>query len=395
MKCYEIGSQLLQCDEAQPKCTYCEKRDLSCIYPIRQDRSKLPTPPTSVNSAGPSRDVSPFEKDEAMELAKTVKLIMPPWTPPPSLVTSSGGLSLTDMRLLHHWSTITCDSLAIGDAAGTTLRMVVPQLAFENDFLLNAILGIASLDLGRLKPDSQEIQKQSAIYQGRAVCDFRNALTRLEPGTRKYEAALVMSVLLVVLYSPNPIVEEDELIIVKWLIFYRGLSVVIKMSSTPDIILAGSVGPFFRRQITDLKIGPVVPKILVSMLQEVEIMDPDFLVLEHYCKVLDALGILYASLKQDGLGPELYIRVVSWCSFIGPEFTDCATQRRPRALILMAHFLVFVKVVKGLWWLESIPDRDLGKILKMLGPQWAPYLEVPLQASMTTDKDKIAALLLR
>ena len=227
------------------------------------------------------------------------------------------------------------------------------------------------------------------------MCDFRNALTRLEPGTRKYEAALVMSVLLVVLYSPNPIVEEDELIIVKWLIFYRGLSVVIKMSSTPDIILAGSVGPFFRRQITDLKIGPVVPKILVSMLQEVEIMDPDFLVLEHYCKVLDALGILYASLKQDGLGPELYIRVVSWCSFIGPEFTDCATQRRPRALILMAHFLVFVKVVKGLWWLESIPDRDLGKILKMLGPQWAPYLEVPLQASMTTDKDKIAALLLR
>jgi hypothetical protein len=391
----EIDLQLFQCDEAQPTCSFCEKRNLKCIYPIRQERSKLPTPPTSINSAGPSRDVSSFEKDEVTELAMATELIIPPWIPPPTLLTSSGGLSLTDMRLLHHWSTITCDSLAIGDAASTTLQMVVPQLAFEHGFLLNAILGIASLDMGRLKPDSQEIQKQSAIYRGRAVCGFRNALTQIEPGTRKYEAALVMSILLVVLYSPNPIIEEDELIIMKWLIFYRGLSVVINMTSMPKIIMAGSVGPFFRRQITDLKIGPVVPKILVNMLQEVDTMDPDFLMLEHYCKVLDALGILYASLKQDGLGPELYIRVVSWCSYVGQEFTDCAMQRRPRALILMAHFLVFIKVVKGLWWLAGIPDRDLGKILKMLGPRWAPYLEVPLKAWMTTDKDEIAALLLR
>jgi hypothetical protein len=273
--------------------------------------------------------------------------------------------------------------------------MVVPQLAFENDFLLNGILGIASLDLERLNPDSQDIQKQSAIYRWRAVSDFRNALTRVEPGTRKYEAALVMSILLVVLYSPNPSVDEDDLVIIKWLIFYRGLKVVINMTSLPKIEMAGSVGPFFRRELRALKIGPVVPKILVSMLQEIDMMDPDFLVLEHYCKVLDTLGILYASLKQDGLGPELYIRIVSWCSYIDQEFTDCATQRRPRALIIMAYYLVFIKVIKGLWWLEGIPDRDIGRILKTLGPRWTPFLEVPLQASMMTDKGEIAALLLR
>jgi hypothetical protein len=119
------------------------------------------------------------------------------------------------------------------------------------------------------------------------------------------------------------------------------------------------------------------------------------LVLEHYCKVLDTLGILYASLKQDGLGPELYIRIVSWCSYIDQEFTDCATQRRPRALIIMAYYLVFIKVIKGLWWLEGIPDRDIGRILKTLGPRWTPFLEVPLQASMMADKGEIAALLLR
>lgn len=330
-----------------------------------------------------------------MELALTTELIIPPWTPPPTLVTSAGSLSLTDMRLLHHWSTLTCNTVAVGEAANKTLQTVVPQLAFENDFLLNGILGIASLDIERLSLDSQDMQKQTAIYRGRAVADFRRALARIEPGTRSYEAALVMSILLVVLYSPNPPADEEELIIIKWLIFYRGLSVVINMTSFPKIVMAGSVGPFFRRHLTELKIGPVVPKILVSMLQEVDIMDPDFLMLEYYCKVLDDLGILYASLQQDGLGPELYIRVVSWCSYVGQEFTTCATERRPRAIVIMAHYLVFIKVIKGLWWLEGIPDRDIGRIVKSLGPRWLSYLEVPLQASMMTDKDEIAALLLR
>jgi hypothetical protein len=365
------------------------------VYPTRQERPKLPTPPTSNSSAGPSRDVSPFENDEVMELALTTQLIIPPWTPPPTLVTSSGGLSLIDMRLLHHWSTVTSNTLAVGDAANKTLQMVVPQLAFENDFLLNGILGIASLDMERQTPDSQDLQKQATLYRGRAVSDFRNALTRIEPGTRKYEAALVMSILLVVLYSPNPPADEDDLIIIKWLIFYRGLKVVINMTSLPKVVMAGSVGPFLRRELTELKIGPVVPKVLVSMLQDIDMMDPDFLMLEYYCKVLDALGILYASLKQDGLGPELYIRIVSWCSYVEPEVTDCATQRRPRALIIMAYYLVFIKIIKGLWWLEGIPDRDIGRIVKTLGPRWALYLEVPLQASMMTDKDEIAALLLR
>jgi hypothetical protein len=368
---------------------------MNCIYPSRQDRSKLPTPLSSHGSVGSSRDVSPFNESEITELATSKQLILPPWCPPPTLTTSSGSMSLTDMRLLHHWSTVTCNNVAIGEGAFRTLQLTVPQLSFENDFLLNGILGVASLDMERLNPDSQSVQKQTNIYRGRATANFRQALPGIEPGTRSYEAALIMSILLVVLYSPSPSLEEDELIIIKWLIFYRGLSAIINMTSFPKAVLGGSVGSFFQRQLTELKIGPVVPKLLVSMLRDVDLMDNDFLKLEYYCKVLDDLGILYASLKQDGLGPELYIRVVSWCSYVGKEFTDFAMERRPRAIIIMAHYLVFIKLVRNLWWLEGIPDRDIGRIVEMLGPRWLPYLEVPSLASKMTDKEEIAALLLR
>ncbi|PMD38736.1 hypothetical protein L207DRAFT_584133 [Hyaloscypha variabilis F] len=389
--CHTCKTRKVKCDEAQPICSFCDKRNLKCVYPTRQERPKLSTPEPGT-SAGPSRDTSPLGDDEAMEFALTAELIVPPWTPPPALITSSGSLSLSDMRLLHHWSTLTAPNLAIGQAANQTLQLVVPQLAFENDFLLNGILGVASLDLERLNSNSEDYQKQTVLYRAKAVADFRRALTQVIPGTRSYEAALVMSILLVVLYSPEIPTNEDELVIIKWLIFYGGLRVVINMTDFPTVVMPGSVGPFFMRELTELKIGPVVPKILVSMLQEVDIMDPDFLMLEQYCKVLDALGILYASLKQDGLGPALYIRVVSWCSYIDKEFTDCATQR-PRAIIIMAYYLVFIKLTK-LWWL-NFADRDITRIVKSLGPRWLPYLEVPLQASMMTDKDEIAAMLLR
>ena len=331
-----------------------------------------------------------------LELSTSNQLILPPWCPPPTLVTSSGSLSIRDMNLLHHWSTITWNTVAIGDAPNRTLQTIVPQLSFENSFLLNGILGIASMDQERTSPDSKTLRNQTNIYRGKAIADFRQAVTRVVPGTRSYEASLIMSILLVVLYSEGQHMECDELIIVKWLIFYRGLRIFISM--TDDFgkrVLEGGVGPFFRRELTPLKIPPVVPKLLVSMLQDVDIMDNDFLMLEYYCKVLDDLGILYASLQQDGLSPALYIRVVSWCSYVGPEFTDCAKEMRPRAIIIMAHYLVFLKIVKGLWWLQNIPDLDIGRIVTILDPVWLPYLEVPFQASLMTDKEEIAALLLR
>ncbi len=313
---------------------------------------------------------------------------------PSALVTTSAGvLSPIDIRMMHQWSSMTSTSVAVGDGAHRTLQFVIPELAFENEFLMNGMLGIASLHVQSLVPNPEQVQKQTDIYRAKALSTFRRTLPRIPPFGREYEAALVMSILLVILCSKDYVLEEGELTVVNWFILYRGLSTIITMASFPKVT-SMSVSPIFQREISELKITPVIPTVLMDMVRAIPADDADFEMLEDYCKILDALGMLYASLQQDGLGDGLFIRVVAWPSFSSHGFSKCASDYRPRALVILSYYMMFVKLAKELWWMNGVSDRDIQGIAKMVGPKWLPFMMVPLQAVAMTDRDEIVKLML-
>ena len=274
------------------------------------------------------------------------------------------------------------------------LRFAMPELAFESDFLMIGILGIASLHRQRLLPDAGDTQKQTDLYRFRALSSFRKAVAAFGPDSPNYEATLVMSILLVVLCSQDYNPDDGELTIVRWVVLYRGLSALFTLRPLSEIVNS-RVYPVFQRQLTELTSIPVVPTILMNMLATVHRLDPDYAELPHYCKILDAIGMLYASLREDGLGANLSIRVVSWPSFGSDPFAKFAKENRPRALVILAHYLVFIKLVKGIWWIEGMADREIKAISKLVGPKFAPYMQVPLQAAEMTNLEEIASLMLR
>lgn len=309
------------------------------------------------------------------------------------MMTSTGALSSIDLRMMHQWSSMTSTTVAVGNVAHKTLQIIIPELAFENEYLMNGILGIASLHLQSLVPNPEQVRRQTDLYRAKALTGFRKALPNLVPFSREYEAALVMSILLVVLCSRDYEIEEGQLIVVNWFILYRGLKTVMTMVSFPAVHNL-SVGPIFRRQISELKVVPAVPTVLMDMVRSIPIEDPDFLMFEDYCEVLDALGMLYASLQQDGLGDGLFIRVVAWPSFSSHGFSRCASEYRPRALVILSYYLVFVKLCKELWWIKGVADRDIKEMKKLVGTRWHPFMAVPLQAALMSDPDEIAKLML-
>lgn len=308
-------------------------------------------------------------------------------------MTSAGALSAVDIRMMHQWSSMTSVSVAVGNAAHKTLQLTIPGLAFENEYLMNGILGIASLHMQSLVPNPDQVRRQTDIYRAKAISGFRQALTRIVPFSREYEAALVTSILIVVLCSIDYDPGEGQLIVVNWFILYRGLSTVITMVTFPSV-RSLSVGPIFRREISELKVVPVVPTVLMDMVRSIPIDDPDFDMLEDYCKILDAIGMLYASLQQDGLGDGLFIRVVAWPSFSSHGFSQCASEYRPRALVILSYYLMFVKLGKELWWMKGVADRDIEGIKNIVGPKWQPFMLVPLQAMAMTGRNEIAKLML-
>ena len=314
--------------------------------------------------------------------------------PMPPVMTSGGSLSKNDLRLMYHWSTFTYNSIGVGEHIHNVLRFTLPELAFENEFLMSGMLGIASLHRQRLLPDARDTQKETDLYRFKALRSFRKVVGTVGPDSPNYEAALAMSILLVILCSQDYNPDDGELTMVRWVVLYRGLSHIIMLKNNEGI-QGTSVFPVFKRQITELKSEPVLPTILLNMLATVNPLDPDYEELPHYCEILDAMGMLYASLREDGLSNNLFIRVISWPSFGSDPFAKFARENRSRALVILAHYLVFIKLVKGIWWIEGIADREIKAIGNIVGPKYASYMEVPLRATEMTDLEEIASLMLR
>lgn len=395
---YQTSVHRFQCDEAKPKCAYCEKRDLTCIY--------IPKPTKSVSTSQDSHspvdllsDLSlgdlVFDFNEDVEnIDRSWEMAMVRSPSPPAVYSSIGFLSPTDLRYMHFWSTTTWNTLAVGHWADGVLQMEVPGLAFEFDFLQDCMLGIASLHAQQLLPDPQQAIRQTAIYRAKALSSFRNALTNLKWGSRKYEAALITSLLLVLLCSKDYATDDGELIAVNWLILYRGLSSVINLKSYEDIMKL-SVSPIFRRELVPLKESPVIPKVLMNMVREIGPDDPEFPMLICYCKALDALGLLYGQLQETGPGPALSIRVITWPSYIQHDFAIAAQQKRPRVLVIMAFYMVFMRLVRDLWWAEGIAQKEFGKLIRLIDKKWLPYAEIPIRAMMMSTDEEVVEFILK
>ncbi|KAF4613401.1 hypothetical protein G7Y89_g15485 [Cudoniella acicularis] len=313
-----------------------------------------------------------------------------------ALIPAIGNLSLTDLRMMHHWSTATWDKLTIGPENSKVLLNHVTSLAFESDFLLNCILGISSLHKEHLLPDSQAQKNQTAIYRVKALNGFREALARISLDSLNWEAALIMAILIIILcskdYDRGEV--EDELSIIKWLVLYRGVSSIISMKSYTEVLATG-VHPIFRCELVPLTITPATPRSLLRLVENIDILDPDFECRSSYCGMLNALSTLYGSLKQNGLCDDLFIRTITLASHGSQQFCVVSREKRPRPLIILAHLLIFIKLISNrLWWLKGMSDKEITAIARIVGPEWLSYLEVPIAATKTTDKAEIVKLLM-
>ncbi|QSZ32690.1 hypothetical protein DSL72_002269 [Monilinia vaccinii-corymbosi] len=388
--CQTCKSKKIKCDEAKPKCSFCNIRKLSCHYvqkPAKGDETS-----NSMHlrqNASLEKHGTPDGPVQSVEISWDFRN-----SPFPPIATANKVLSMTDICMMHHYSTITGPIVALGPEACHVMQVAVPSLALENEFLMNGMLGLASLHNQHLLPQNKEYRRQTALYRAKALRDYRTALMVVTKDSKNYEAVLVMALLLVILASGDRD-DKDELTVVNWMGLYRGLCLIVSMK-TPDggVNATPSVGPIFVRNLKDLLATTMVPLALLDMLN-IDPSDQDFGDLGVYCGTLDALGNLYASIRRDELNEPLFIRIISWPSFTPTEFADLVKEKRPRALVICAYYMSFIKLVSGLWWLEGLADRDLFAITQMLGPGWNHVLDVPLEVLRTQERRKIVDILLR
>ncbi|GKT89252.1 DUF814 domain-containing protein [Colletotrichum tofieldiae] len=89
---------------------------------------------------------------------------------------------ITDLELMHHYSTTTCLTLPRSNDVSQIWQFEVPRLGLTYMFLMHEILAISALHLGYLHPEQRESYALHASqHQSDAIAGMRESLMQITP----------------------------------------------------------------------------------------------------------------------------------------------------------------------------------------------------------------------
>lgn len=270
------------------------------------------------------------------------------------------------------------------------MRSVLVEHAFKTPFLMDTLLALASLHAQIL---GQPVDNQQALdHRTNAFVGYRKAVQEASPAT--FPALLASSLLVTALCSPEFRDPSQSLYITRWMKIWRGIGTMIDRVSMPGLEHTG-MSPLFHRPSLNLdEAEKNIPQKLCHMLRSVKSTDADYRNVRVYYEILKYLGSLYQNL-QDGFSPIMNLRIITWFTFLPPDFLILAEEKKPRALIILAHYAVFLKTIQRVWWYHGIGERSLNDILAYLDSDWDSFLEAPKLARDVSNQYDIARILLQ
>lgn len=375
------------------------------------------TPSLSVSSASPLSHRAAVSPATSASTSLTHTQRSPPWAPllPGSRRGSNDASSASDagselivvneppfrfhgaddydMKLLWFYTTDTYASFNIESGkipfVDHILKTTIPKYAFQSRFLMDCILGLSALHMQSM---NLPVPMSKAItYRARAFAGYRHAIEKADPND--FPALLVCSLLLTAL-SSELFREADmkPLYIIDWMVVWRGIGLIFDMIPV-ETLYSAVLEKLFSRPAFDLNLAALhIPGNLLFMVSTIKPGDEDYPYIDAYYDTLKFLGGIYAELEA-GFSPILSLRIITWFTFVPKPFVELGRMHRPRALVILAHYLAFFKMVPNVWWIVGIGDRGIQDIIDALGPEWQTLLNVPRAAMGVCDRVELAKLI--
>jgi hypothetical protein len=327
----------------------------------------------------------------------------------PAVHTASGTISDLDSELLHHYRTITWQTLTPRDdeTVVSIHRDSVPRLSLSHTYLFYALLSIAASHSNTLAPSKQAAQT-AMVYRQKTFAEYSKVLQNIT--AENYESVLVTGILLMSLIpSPESDTADEDTYLV-W------MDSVLKMSEGLRILAslrwaAGieklSVYPLICRELRILPPPPVfhttdsrflytqvaavgttpdhpnppstyylqhstgspvfLPPPLMDLLASFDNANSGSGPLDMHVgtlyPVLHTFSPIFLSLYYYHLNPDFFVRVFVFCSFLMPEFLLLVKNREPRALVLIAWWWALAGLAPRGWWV----GRSVEKVIEAIG----------------------------
>ncbi|KFY42121.1 hypothetical protein V495_04662 [Pseudogymnoascus sp. VKM F-4514 (FW-929)] len=394
--CLSCRQRHIKCDEVKPRCSKCVKNSRECTYgatdPSKDWRRNIVT----FNASEPTEETgeaSCKELDSSAPFNGGSRAMVPgnataPFSVPAQLPILMGeGYSIRDVRALSHFVEVTGSDLIGSHFLANLWTKDGIQLAFNNDFLMHAILMTSSTHLQRLDPASYEEHKiESTKHLQASLRSYRTALNSPSYVSNNFEAVLATAFLFLMHSCSNPTLDPSQPGVDGFLQHASGLYdiVINNARQVCRCLFAPLCVPMLLPDVSPDS-GPGYDLSLMIQTASPHYRNPNFGSYGAIIKSLTPiLEIVELELPFGGASPDaLVLYFVHWLSFLPSEFVILVNMHDAKALVIMAHYyaalaFVLAKWKRGWWWLRERPVFMVEQTHGFLGEDWEVWMKWPM-----------------
>lgn len=296
---------------------------------------------------------------------------------------------MKDLELLHHYATSTYLTLTRGRKELEEIwKIIVPQLALEHPFLMHGVLAISALHLAYLRPEhQQEYAIIAANHENIALPFFRTNSSNISE--KNCSAVLAFSGL-VMIYAMASQQDEDLLFadskgpegVPEWLQLLRGTYALL--SSVWHLLAAGPMASLLNQvpgrgsgssNSDDAHLTALLPLFSLPRSSKSERRGETHIYLAALENLRESFSILYVSDRTFDIESAPFF----WPARVPSTFIKLLSERKPEALILLAHHCVLLERVGPCWFMDGHVRRLMEIIHKDLDEQWRSWIAWPLE----------------
>ncbi|KAL5373628.1 hypothetical protein DPSP01_012565 [Paraphaeosphaeria sporulosa] len=369
--CTSCKARHVKCDEQKPICSNCEKYGSTCEYPRLKragvsDHREVALSPAALNTPSPAHSaVVNRSNHDGMENQEMIA-------------------DIVHLRLLHHFITVTASTLAHAPDAADVFSSYIPKVAFDNPYVLHAILSLTALHLSRLEPPRRvDYILKARRHHQIALAQFRAEVKDISASN--LQVVLIFNALLfpytcAISASLTDFEDVFESIFSN-LIVTRMVGPLIQASGLYESMLHSDLGRIIPKDVhsVDWKNAEAPQETQLVQLRKFSevihhVYPPE--INEAYKEAIGRLDLLFDVISKTAEPPsDSLLRL--WIHFVPSRFVELLSEKQPGALIIFAHYGVLLGRGRHYWFLEGMDEMILAVADAFVPIEWKSWLDWP------------------
>ncbi|CAI6332793.1 unnamed protein product [Periconia digitata] len=372
--CLPCKKRHIKCGEEYPSCQNCIKRLVSCAY----DNSVTPTSQAAARNTSPGNghlaQYGPSDTPQATLNCSCQQSAMN--------LAPVGITRLQELRLVIHYTTITCETMSHGSTDIDIWKQVVPGEAVLHEFLMDGLLALSSLHFASQNPNLRWQYTEIAIkYQTAGLQKYKYALEKITKDNS--DALFAFSVIINILalafpnVCPDPTHSSHTEGIIMLLELLQGTGFIndIDASSFREGKLAAlfEAFPFTMEEHT---LSNDTTDALLKLRERADSLADtiDSEQQKSYVMGIDSLETVFGYMsKSQHLGP-----IISWPAMAGKGLVRLFKQNDPMAQFIFIHYGVLLLYARDRWWAKHTGVNvieNLASSLHDADPEWVTWTQ--------------------